>query len=49
MLIHITCRDKALNSVQLFEYKGVNTPLTSDPNACYMERKTKFHISRGSI
>ncbi len=49
MLIHITCRDKALNSVHLFDYKGFNTLLTSDPKACYMDRKTKCRILCGSV
>jgi len=49
MPIRISCRDKPLNRVQLIEYKGVNTPLTSDLKATYMDRKAHFRILCGSI
>ncbi len=49
MSIRISCRDKSLNSVQLVEYKEVNTLLASDPKASYMDRKTNFRILCGSV
>jgi hypothetical protein len=49
MPIRISCRDKSLNRVQLVEYTGINTFLTSDPKASYTDRKTKLRILCGSV
>jgi hypothetical protein len=49
MPIRISCHDKLLNSVQLIESTGINTPPANNPKACYTDRKTKLRILCGSV
>jgi hypothetical protein len=49
MPIRISCHDKLLNSVQLIESTGINTPPANNPKACYTDRKTQLRILCGSV